>query len=1089
MDFTIYVIGGVDRFQWTANALATLIYGNGSATYFGYPVSGFFLGAAAVGFSILLLQVLVYLLNISSQGGKVVALESDTPPFMIIFFLIFIALISVKGPTVRFEDIQTGETAAVDNVPMAFSVPAWIFSTAGYKLFEKIVDSYQSVNGSSLASNPTGISSSVGVYLGLLDGMGRLDSNFHYSVITYRSDCISDQVDFSTNNSSSSQIERIINYPSGSGLTMYYTDANPDGQLMSCVDAQAFLVAKLDIWKNRLTGNDPGAQEIFKYIRMGGPLNFKASRINSPSPSSFSATDQIQTITSLLTGGVDSAAAASMDAFSASTTYLSEECKFSRTEGLRNECMRATRANMESAWSEAAVDANFFTRTSGVAMVVFQCAFFGFAPVILIMGLMKGYSAVSIYLKFVGFAGWVWSWMPVSAFLYIYSETVIQRDFLLLSDSKSFNVFKMMEHLSSEIYLLNNMIASIPYLTAILLGFTIGASLRGMAADSMPAINTQKPAAGIDGASVNTVAPVTGFNASTGGMQRTELGQNLPTFNMDIMAQSAIKSGESQVARASEAISSALQNTAARTTASVESYAAQTTGQQVSQSGRSYEINDGTLAFKFGNGQTFTTGAKETAQAIGKAEATIQAGAGIKAAFMGDLAKLIKDPGKLAQASKIIDDQIASKASDAGFMSRLASGDAGAADQLVGGVSLALAGSSVLTGPAGLAGSGAVALAKPALSRAVQAAARGLSSIGGTSNQIGAGLAAAARSGFSAQATGSVAAAQTFAESKDAYSSEDQKAVADVMGSIGSAAKRSESEMSSVANSQTRSRQSTDQASQQTSRVFAETFQQLKESGSSYGEESAYSVAGGMKRSMNATEFANQLQRDPGMRKMAESFARDTEMAAQPFLTQARADLSSVHNISPDSRELMARVYAGMQAQASNVQPALAPIADSSDASKNKDITMPTARSEEAIGRAENALGKAQEPQGPRLSPELRSMPVSRGQPDMPDEYDRYQLRPEGSRLASQQEVTTQIQANQALAMNPLGTLSTNNESFNLNGQAPNPLDSFDKLSGTGFAKGTMGFIGTAAAAQAAATFVGGGNGTKSRPAPKGRRK
>lgn len=409
MDFNIYVLGDAKTFYTTLNAVAMFFSNHGMMN------STYLLGSIVT-----LISAILFVIGRQSDGGIPGAIGPAAGAFS---FAAIVATSTITS-TVYVNDIYSGNTIKVDNVPLLISMPASAFTTGMYKIFDKANVSFQSVDGSYMAVSQQGFVTPLKILYALRSGFKNYAPGLSLTVTTFIQDCIPNSDTFNKRNFANSvdSINYIIENARPNGMTTTYDDASTsaNGTVTSCVDAGNYIKGKV---QSTLANDSTVVRNVIN----------AALKEKNPFGTQYSGDDVAMIWEQVLPPNFK-AQGAGLDAAQTAQTFMSNALAYNTihdTFGCMqsvgdpsafNSCnINLTQAS-EQFRNDSAAAGSYFSKLMFPAMTFMQLMFFGFAPIVIIFGLLKGGGALPLYLKYLVFGVWTSSWLPFSAIIQMYIQ-------------------------------------------------------------------------------------------------------------------------------------------------------------------------------------------------------------------------------------------------------------------------------------------------------------------------------------------------------------------------------------------------------------------------------------------------------------------------------------------------------------------------------------------------------------------------------------------------------------------------------------------------------------------------------------------
>lgn len=665
--FPIYVLGDATSFYSVINSVAMV-----------FSSKGFILSTQLAAGLIALVACVAGLLG-KMAGDNKLGQHPITTPLM---FGAMVAFMSIPS-SVTVQDIYTGSTVKVDNVPVLISAPASLFTTGAYKLFDTANTSFQSVNGSYMGVSTSGFVMPLKLLLSLRSGIDKADPYLAASVSQFIIDCIPGSTTFNWTNTaggfgrSEDAIKYIVDNARPSGLTTYYTAAATAGAAMACQNAGQLLLTDSTKFYN--------SPQFVDMLNSG----LKEKNPNDPK-GLYKLSDLESAITNVgQVGGMVAGSAQDTRAYALNAMFyhrMNDTFRCLDSVGSQkdfNTCTMALNQSFEKWKAEAISNGTFFAKMMTPAIVFLQLMFFGFAPIVILYSLFKGAGSLGLYIKYLGFGVWTSSWLPFSAIIQMYIQNNVA-DKLTSIQAKHPGVLTpatfdatFNDIIGTRLALASDLLAATPMLSLALLSGSIY-SLSSLAnkwngqGHTDPNLVTPP---------VQAAAPI--FASGSSNVNRhagsvTKEGGELNTMNFQISNNSteasSISKREGETNTALQQLSTVNSKIDSQEFKKMWAHASQT----MNASTQGTQINEGSVTFGR-SGETAVTMNSEKAKAVAETtQSTLALSAGVTGAFVGGLTKAFGGKLSQPQAQQATQKAVAEiSKQDAGFASRLFSNDEG----------------------------------------------------------------------------------------------------------------------------------------------------------------------------------------------------------------------------------------------------------------------------------------------------------------------------------------------------------------------------------------------------------------------------
>jgi conjugal transfer mating pair stabilization protein TraG len=891
LTFPVYVLGDASSFYSVLNSVA-MIFGQ----------KGFILSTQLAAGLVALLACLAGALGKMAGDSKMGQHPITTP----IMFAGMVAFMSIPTSVV-IEDIYSGQTAKVDNVPLIITAPASLFTTGAFKIFDYSNTAYQNVNGSYMSVSTSGYVMPLKLLLSLRRGITSTEPYLAASVQQFIIDCVPGSTTFMKGDVSGGfgqapdMLAYIVEKARPSGLTNYYDVSNiPNGAAMACPDAgQKILTAATAFYNSK------------KFENL---VNKNANEKNPKDPQGqFKLADVESAITNIgQVGGMVGASQQDTRAYALNALlYDTVNDTFRCMDSTANQqdfstCTLTLNQAFEKWKAESASNGTFFTKMMTPAIVFLQLMFFGFAPIVILYSLFKGAGALPLYIKYLGFGVWTSSWLPFAAVIQMYIQSNVSDKLIAIQNGTgvltpaSFNA--QFDVLGTRLALASDLLAATPMVSLALLSGSIY-SLSSLAGKWNGQGHTDP---GQVTPPVATAAPIMASMASAVDRQHGSVtGENAVkgAMRFNVANQSGIASAETTRASDTEAISQATQRQLADANASIRAGVMSIGNSEVDSQYQGYEIgNKIGLSTERGNGVQIS---KEEAQNVAQDKtATLALNSSISAAMAGGLMNKIGGGGKLnpAQAQQAVQDSIAAQtAANPSFAAKLFGDDAAAREDAWGTVAAgaytaASVAAGVLTAPEGGAGGLAMAAMRTTVGAAfAKGTGRAISSVVGGSKNVagklknvdGRELAQLFSNNTDSKASAAAQIALKHTDSFKAASTENQTEAVKVVKEWGMSEKKGAQHQDSTTRSDIKSDTQSHSDVDTATKIFGNALQKAIASEQSYTANVSTASGQTISKDMGPEAVLQELNANPGSRQAnAEKAFQHQQQDAQGW-TQA----------------------------------------------------------------------------------------------------------------------------------------------------------------------------------------------------------
>lgn len=556
--FTIYVLGDADSFYATLNGVA-MIFGQ----------TGMLNSAFMVGGLVMLISGILFMIGRQSDGTVpgVMGLVSG------IFGLLAIVFTSTIGTTVTVTDIYSGNTVQVDNVPLLLSLPASAFTTASYKIFQVSSTAFSGVNGSYMGLGQEGFVMPLKLLNSLRDGFDSQAPETSASLKEYILDCVPGSTTFSMTamGQSADTLTYLLQNGRPNGITTYWPPGGVNGnspvassgQAVSCAqDAQQIY---MDMYDNFLSGTNVNFNAL-----LNGNIEDKNPGGATPD-GGYTKSDVTQAISAVIpqTFMISQNSDQFMsNALIYNTMTNAFSCMSSnQDEASFDACEMTMTQAIEQSRTDAAGGASVFLKMMIPGMIFMQLMFFGFAPLIVIFGVMRGGGALGLFVKYLLFGIWTSSWLPFAGIIQMYIQTdiadkLVQIENATKAQGLSMNNFTGVYYdlLATRLQLASDMLAATPVIS---LGLLTG-SMMAMTSVANRMTSREHVATDIETPDIMTNKGVSSVTAAATGDVQSGLLKNgaasLPSFNLAQVADQSVTSANQHMQSAAAGATQAYEN-------------------------------------------------------------------------------------------------------------------------------------------------------------------------------------------------------------------------------------------------------------------------------------------------------------------------------------------------------------------------------------------------------------------------------------------------------------------------------------------------------------------------------------------------
>lgn len=401
MEVTIYVLGDLGTFRAVLQSVAMLfadpILSNNGALGIG--------SAAGLGLLITLLWVVAQGVLAPAGGGR-----GFNPSIVFILLVTYFAL-AVPKARVQLEDIYTGNISAVDGVPIGIAYPGAVISAITRNITTKVETAFSGVDGNYISLSAQGYASPLRLLLAMRKGVANFDPYLDANLKTFIVDCVVGSPTFKPQDFARSQ--NAIGYITANyrdGLSVYYSQANPQGVASACAESAPLIVAAAD---NFVAGT-PMTRLLNANIAV-------RATPNTATANQWTSTDvetvHANTVTTAF-GAAQSATEFMENALFSGIMTDAYNCAGASTDiQAMRQCSLTLTQSSEQWKTDAAGAASFFQKTMIPSMNILLLLFYAFAPLMFIFMMMAGWHGLSVLTKYLIFGVWTQTWLPFAAII------------------------------------------------------------------------------------------------------------------------------------------------------------------------------------------------------------------------------------------------------------------------------------------------------------------------------------------------------------------------------------------------------------------------------------------------------------------------------------------------------------------------------------------------------------------------------------------------------------------------------------------------------------------------------------------------
>lgn len=564
MNFTIYVLGNVDAFYQILNGVA-MVFGQ----------KGFLNSAFMVGGLVMLISGILFWIGGQGDGRTPGAMGMVSG----MFGLFSIVWTSTIGSTVTVQDIYSGEVVQVDNVPLLLSVPASAFTTAAYKIFSVTDVAFSGVNGNYMAMGQQGFVMPLKLLFSLRAGFDDSAPNISASIKQYILDCVPGSTTFSNEGmrQAPDALQYLLQNGRPNGLTTYFAPGDASGSAAAPTQGTPVSCqqdANL-VWNDMQSIYLSGQNKSFNTL-INGNIEDQDPTSGTAGTAGYTQTDVVNAVQGVMPAalmGAQDAQQFMSNALLYNTLTDTFNCMSSNgNQSSMDLCNIQMTQAMEQSRTDAAGSASFFVKMMIPAMTFMQLMFFGFAPLVVIYGVMRGGGALGLFIKYLLFGVWTSSWLPFAAVINMYIQTDIEDKLLQLAKVSGSNGLTMgnfppvfYDMLATRLQVASDMLAATPMislslLTGSMMAMTSLAQRWSGGAHFDP--KQASPDVMDNGALVNNGSIASAGPAITGnalaGMHREDASLRTHSSRLDLS--SSVQSAQTEAAQRSHDFMSSVQN-------------------------------------------------------------------------------------------------------------------------------------------------------------------------------------------------------------------------------------------------------------------------------------------------------------------------------------------------------------------------------------------------------------------------------------------------------------------------------------------------------------------------------------------------
>jgi hypothetical protein len=403
---TIYTFGDPELLREILLALATifnLVQWSDPGSSLG--LGGNFLAVALIGL------VAVGIAGITSQQVRV--------DYLFVALILFGIMFSAKTD-VNVEDIQTGDSSVVADIPIGIAYVAAAASSAARELTDTTSVALQRPGSTTSVITQGGFMDPLKVLLAIRNmSLADLDENANKSLLEYYKICVGrtmvlnpgqfDQDIFRTTEDPIAYLFDVGNIANFN--TTYYSAANPGGVAQSCWATAPLIEADIN---NLATGLDDGIEGFL--TRVLGAENYNTS---------YDLTDIEDAVTTITRGAVTGQEFMSR-LLLRNFHNTGEAWRLAEYGSNQAQYVATLTDAFETQRVNIATEGSIFLQFMLPLMSFFQFLFFAIAPFMALVMVASPFSAAKVLGMYLLFGVWSYMWMPVAAIINHYMEISLQ---------------------------------------------------------------------------------------------------------------------------------------------------------------------------------------------------------------------------------------------------------------------------------------------------------------------------------------------------------------------------------------------------------------------------------------------------------------------------------------------------------------------------------------------------------------------------------------------------------------------------------------------------------------------------------------
>lgn len=709
MEVTIYALGNVVLFERVLNAIASIFN------------SGMMESAALMGLLVTLVWVAAN--GVLAPAGK----GNFNPAILLLLAIVYLGFFSgTTSPKARvyIEDMYLNagtSTAAVDNVPIGIALPAALVSAVTFNVTEKFETAFQDVN-SYVPMTDSGYTSPLRVLLSLRNPIANIDPYLDLNIKHFVKDCVQGSPNFAPaefGKSKDAMQYLLTHYRPG--LTAYYSPVNPEGIHRACDELATQL--------NLDTASFINSDKLTQFLNANIPVRaMKPDGLGNLRWSKDHVDESWQALAGLVAGVAQDSQQFMMNALFAARASDTYNCLASSTDKIAQDTCTLMMTQAAEQWKlDAAAAGSWFQKIMIPTMNLLLLFFYAFSPLIVIFVMVSGWHGLSILVKYLIFGIWTQTWLPTAAIINSFVQGMIKEDLTRLASITDgiapATQTKFYDALSVKLALASELLAATPLITmALMTGSIYGLVAMAQRFSGRDYVNERQGARDISSpSSIQTEQSRMTHDLKTGTSTFTTAATPMLTVSSQVGGSVSSRSAFSE--RDAQTLGHQMDHGYGQDAQRVQDWVGSVGKSSSVTSGRGWSVKEGALHLGGTYGKGVSLSAEQSGQVAADASAAFSFSAGLqqnlaRSLMQGRTKNLLKAGVTGAQVEQAVGQQIATLSSkDAGFASRLISGDEKAIGQVVDGV---LTASSVAAIPAtggmsAIAGAGLRTMARPAI--------------------------------------------------------------------------------------------------------------------------------------------------------------------------------------------------------------------------------------------------------------------------------------------------------------------------------------------------------------------------------------